>query len=442
MADKFLAVRAATDLRRHAAELRGRWEAAFASGRPNGVRSVIADSWSRMLGHGVAPDELRPRSAGDRDALEAARHASPLRTVLDDLRGSLASIADDAEHIMVVTDADGTVLWLEGHERVLEQARGIQFQPGMTWTEDSAGTNAIGTALAIDHAVQVFSAEHFLTEQHPWWCSAAPIHDPSSGRVLGVVDLSGPQHTAHPHSLALVTAAAAIAEQSLARREAEEEARAADRRERAPTTHVVPNPALRWRLDVLDVDGPRLTPPASEPTRLSLRQAEVLALLAEHPEGLTAEQLTLHLYGDGGNVVTTRALVSRLRDVAGPVLDAQPYRLVADRVRTDLRTLRTLLEQGRSREALALYNGPLLPASTAPSLELLRDELDMAVRGAALAGDADLVWQWLATPTGELDVAAVEQFLSQAAVDDPRRPLAEARWHTLRDQGSPADGAA
>ena len=36
----------------------------------------------------------------------------------------------------------------------------------MLWTEDSAGTNAIGTALEIDHAVQVFSAEHFLAEQH------------------------------------------------------------------------------------------------------------------------------------------------------------------------------------------------------------------------------------------------------------------------------------
>ena len=61
----------------------------------------------------------------------------------------------------------------------------------MLWSEDSAGTNAIGTALAIDHAVQVFSAEHFLADQHAWWCSAAPIHDPVTGALLGVVDISG-----------------------------------------------------------------------------------------------------------------------------------------------------------------------------------------------------------------------------------------------------------
>ena len=63
------------------------------------------------------------------------------------------------------------------------------------------GTNAIGTALAIDHAVQVFSAEHFSAKQHTWWCSAAPIHDPATGAVLGVVDLSGPDaHGAPAHA--------------------------------------------------------------------------------------------------------------------------------------------------------------------------------------------------------------------------------------------------
>ena len=82
----------------------------------------------------------------------------------------------------------------------------------MLWTEDSAGTNAIGTALAIDHAVQIFSAEHFLSEQHAWWCSAAPIHAPRTGEILGVVNLSGPIRTANPHSLALVMAAAEMAE--------------------------------------------------------------------------------------------------------------------------------------------------------------------------------------------------------------------------------------
>ena len=72
----------------------------------------------------------------------------------------------------MICDGAGRILWLEGHPGVKEDAEDrIRFTEGMLWTEDSAGTNAIGTALAIDHAVQIFSAEHFLAEQHAWWCS-------------------------------------------------------------------------------------------------------------------------------------------------------------------------------------------------------------------------------------------------------------------------------
>ena len=75
----------------------------------------------------------------------------------------------------------------------------------------------MGTALAVDHSLQVFSAEHFATPVHGWTCSAAPLHDPVSGKLLGVLDLSGPLQTAHPHSLALVTAAARMVEAVLLR---------------------------------------------------------------------------------------------------------------------------------------------------------------------------------------------------------------------------------
>jgi hypothetical protein len=46
--------------------------------------------------------------------------------------------------------------------------------------------------LAADHALQVFASEHFNQRHHGWTCSGAPVHDPVSGRVLEVVDLSSP----------------------------------------------------------------------------------------------------------------------------------------------------------------------------------------------------------------------------------------------------------
>src|SRR6185437_7771893 len=46
-------------------------------------------------------------------------------------------------------------------------------------------------------------------------CSGAPIHDPVSGRLVGVIDLSSPWKIAHPRSLELVTTAARTTEQCL-----------------------------------------------------------------------------------------------------------------------------------------------------------------------------------------------------------------------------------
>ena len=83
---------------------------------------------------------------------------------------------------MVVSDADGTLLWLEGAPRVrLAAANSMNFAVGALWSEGGAGTNAIGTALAADHAVQVFAAEHFNEVVQAWTCAAAPVHDPDTG---------------------------------------------------------------------------------------------------------------------------------------------------------------------------------------------------------------------------------------------------------------------
>ena len=109
-------------------------------------------------------------------------------------------------------DAAGRLLWVDGHPAVKRRAESMHFVEGARWSEDAAGTNAIGTALATAHSVQIFAAEHFSRRVHPWTCSAAPLRDPATGELLGVVDLTGPLRTVHPHSLALVSAAAREAE--------------------------------------------------------------------------------------------------------------------------------------------------------------------------------------------------------------------------------------
>jgi hypothetical protein len=422
MRDPFIAVDVATDLRAHARLLRRSWETALRGGDVGArVRPVIEQSWQRMVGAGLDPDHLHPLRAFARDELEDRRDASPLRGCIDVLRRCLGGFAKDAEHVMVVVDATGRILWMEGDPRVRHRADRITFEEGMLWTEASAGTNAIGTALAIDHAVQIFSAEHFLSEQHAWWCSAAPIHDPVSGELLGVVDLSGPLRTAHPHSLALVMAAAEMAENVL-------------RFERVVAGNARPSLRVRLlgrgRLEAQLGAGPAL--------ELSLRHAEILALLALYPDGLTGEELTLHLYGDHGNRVSTRAEMSRLRKLLGPCVAAKPYRLAAD-VTADFLAVEALLAAGDVEGALAAYRGPLLPASDAPRVRQARDELEGALQRAARAGSAEELWTWLQTEPGREDPLAMADYMRGAGADDPRHAVVAARLRSLqRRWGLPA----
>src|SRR3954452_15248332 len=120
MHNPWLAIDAATEPAHRARELRHAWER-FLVGEMAGesVRGPIADSWRRSRGAGVdpSPSGSAPVVADDDEA--AARwEVHPLVTVAPMIRESLVNIADDAAHLMVISDADGTLLWLEGASSV------------------------------------------------------------------------------------------------------------------------------------------------------------------------------------------------------------------------------------------------------------------------------------------------------------------------------------
>ncbi|MGY1694252.1 MULTISPECIES: transcriptional regulator [unclassified Geodermatophilus] len=389
------AVAPGTDLSTHARVLSRVHDAVLAGGRPPvRPRGVVERSWSRVLGLGMDPDRPRRRDPLPADAVEARRHGSGLALVVDELRRVLVGVADASQGLVVVTDADGVVLWREGAVATRRHADRLGFAEGATWTESAVGTNAIGTALAEAAPVQLFSAEHFESAQHPWYCSAAPVHSPVTGELLGVVDVSGPALTLHPAIGALVETSVRLAESGLWRRHEQHLDRL--RRSAEPVLGTVRGPLL-----VVDDDGwvaarsgiaagprvavPRagrpvavpglglctperlgegwlLRPPESRApvtaeldltaapvlrvsggedswsAALTRRQGQVLALVAgAGRRGLDAAALGRGLYGDDGHVVAARAEVSRLRRVVGDLVATGPYRL-ADGVALTVRT--------------------------------------------------------------------------------------------------------
>jgi hypothetical protein len=479
------------DALEQARQLSELYDEVFGGSRVSGApRPLVAQSWERSLAAAVDPDLDAPPVVIPAELLESLRDQHPLRAVLPILRQTLTTIADEASHIMIVTDAQGLILWREGAADVRRQADRIALSEGAIWSEDAIGTNGMGTALAADQPVQIHSAEHLVRRIHAWTCAAAPVHDPDTGKLIGAVDVSGPLRTVHPAMMALVTAAAQLAEGQLRVRmaAADEQLRARNMRHLAalggapgalltPTGRVLAVQPLAWlpnRLDIaagadrvelgdgreavveqldegylLRIPGPVRRARASlrlrllggrRPTAvvrgreipLTLRRAEVLALLLLHPSGLTAEQLMLQLYGDEGNPTTVRAEMHRLRNLLGEgILDTKPYRILAD-ASGDVTDVQASLRSGDLSAAMDLYSGPLLEHSEAPALRAERDELDATLRGAVLESrNAELIWRFAQTPVGAEDLEVFEALTALLPNTDSRHAAASARLHRL-----------
>ncbi|MFF0815733.1 transcriptional regulator [Rhodococcus sp. NPDC003318] len=369
------------------------------------VRPVVFDSWLRSRSRGVDPDAVGEDIGLDGGELDRYRRAHPMALIRPVVRRLLVDDIADTGLLVAISDAQGRLLWVEGDSDARDRAVAMHFVEGADWSEDRVGTNAPGTALAVDQCVQIFGAEHFSSAVHDWSCSAAPVHDPMSGQILGAIDITGGPQVAEPQVLALVRATVAAAEAEL-------------------RLHLMNSPRLLGsapaRLAVLGSERPTLVRDGDR-IPLSRRHAEILLLLADRPEGLRGDQLAILLDESELDSVTIRVEMSRLRKVFGADgLGSRPYRLLTDLV-TDVDEVRRALERGDAAAALASYRGPVLPGSVAPGVEEIREQLRARVQAALLrAGEQSLLARWTATEEGREDSAAWAAYLSSI---DPRSPM-------------------
>jgi hypothetical protein len=366
--------------------------------------------------------------------LDAYRSQHPLAAALPIVRDLLVDGLDGERAVVAMTDEAGRLLWVEGSSSVRDAVGRIGFVAGAVWREERVGTNAPGTALATGRAVQVLGAEHYTLPVQTFNCAAAPVRDLRTGRVLGVIDVTGDHVAGSALALSLVRASAAAVERELAARHVTSHApgEATPRLDVLGVSngllHVTPAAGAGWP----GRPGPERGAHATSSGRLSLRHSEILLLLAAAPRGLAADELAVLLHPGELSDVTVRAEVSRLRRVVGPLLGgSRPYRLAAP-LRTDLDTVRDLLAAGDVHAALTQYTGPVLPRSSAPGVERLRDELAAEMRGAILASkDPGVVGRWLASDEGGSDHAAWRRLAVLAEPGSPAAARARARTALL-----------
>ncbi|HEY2794880.1 MAG TPA: GAF domain-containing protein [Micromonosporaceae bacterium] len=379
-----------------------------------GLRDVVARSWVRSDDAHV-DQAVDPPIALIDDDLIGYREQHPLAQVINVLRQLVGSAAADGDHLMAVADGTGQLLWVEGHRTARAKAERMNFVEGAWWDEAHAGTNAPGTALALDHDVQIFATEHYRAPVHAWTCSAAPIHDVSTGEILGVIDVTGGDIVANPHSLALVRAAATASEAELARQ---------PRGLWVPGTRVAARlQALGRRECILRLNGRGLL--------LHRRHAEIMVMLALHPDGMSGEQLAATLYDDLANPTTLRVEMTRLRRIVGDLVGSRPYRLMKS-IEADFGDVAAALHRNDVRAAIAAYPGPLLPTSRAPGIIEQRGWLETQLRSAVLTcADPDLIRCW-ADAAGFDDLQIWERLCAVAPVMSAHRVIAATRVQQLR----------
>ncbi len=395
------------------------------------MRADVRASWDRARGRGLHPDRHLPEVGLTDDEVRTWRRNHRMASVWPVLFASLEGAAFEPGHVLFGADADGHLLWVQGDSTTRRAAGRANLVPGARWHETEAGTNGVGTALALGRAFQVRGTEHYLSVAADFTCTAAPIRDPVGGAVIGVVDVTCRLRHTNSLALPLVTTAARLAEAHLrelsGRHDAEVRTRYLDRvlsragDRGALLSHegrllhawppgwlpgVWPAPLVEGETELPDgrrvvierlapggpfsvsalpdsVSGER-APRVSTLGRarallwmdgvvheLSPRHSELVVLLLDNPDGLTAALLAEELYGTGGKTVTVRAELARLRRIVGYRLLSDPYRL-DPRIRADFRQVEAGLGQGSGSEFRSRYPGPLLPDSQAPGIRRIR----------------------------------------------------------------------
>lgn len=158
------------------------------------IDKTIIDSWQLSKKFKVNPkDGIGKRFLTTSDFQKRLRDHETMVSLAKKSLNRFQFLLKNIDFILVLTDADGYILWQSGNEHLKEHAREIRFSQGYQWTESMVGTNSIGIALRTKEANFIHGYEHFARASHNWSCVASPVFG-ENREVVGVVDLSMPAH--------------------------------------------------------------------------------------------------------------------------------------------------------------------------------------------------------------------------------------------------------
>lgn len=189
----------------------------FQSGKPSEtkyVRKEILDSWERCKRYGVDPQVIAGSVLSSQQVKRLQEENKDLIAAADEYLRTLYDSISDYGTILILTDREGTGIYVIGDHEILEEQQNKGLGLGSIGSEESIGTNGTGTALYLDMPIQICAEEHYCWENHKWYCSGVPIHD-SNGKAIGCLGISGTHEKVHAHTLGMAIGAAKSIERQL-----------------------------------------------------------------------------------------------------------------------------------------------------------------------------------------------------------------------------------
>ncbi|WP_223593833.1 sigma-54-dependent Fis family transcriptional regulator [Neobacillus bataviensis] len=189
--------------------LKKAWDVYFKKGMVlDGIRPFILASWRRSQQYDLNPSVIQAPICSPKVLIKKQDENKEILSLIRPFMDDLFNIVTGTDSLIAFSDKDGVVLDILADSEIAINAASVNFTIGANMSEKWAGTNSIGLAMKHGKAVQVVGAEHYSTIWHTSHCSSAPIMDPYTNEMIGVITLIGYVRSAHPHSLGLVKTAA------------------------------------------------------------------------------------------------------------------------------------------------------------------------------------------------------------------------------------------
>jgi transcriptional regulator of acetoin/glycerol metabolism len=192
-----------------------RWQEYMDTGElSENMRPEIVESWHRCEAMKVDHLGGRGTKVSEEESVRSIAKKKELIEVSRPIMENVFEMVKNTSYSVVLTDEQGVIIDLIINKDLEEKHVLLNFVKGSKWDEQSVGTNAIGTCLAIDKPIQVIGAEHFCEYHHKWTCSAAPIHN-NRGEIIGCFDLSGRAEDVQTHTYGIAVSSANCIEKQL-----------------------------------------------------------------------------------------------------------------------------------------------------------------------------------------------------------------------------------